>query len=90
MTVTPHPMNTRITPIVATADDLTNREVDVVTLVTNGLSNQEIADRLYLSINSVKTYIRSAYRKIGATSRSQAVIWGVRNGMLDHRSELTG
>ena len=45
-----------------------------------GLSNQEIADELYLSINSVKTYIRSAYRKIDAVSRAQAVAWGIQHG----------
>ncbi len=59
---------------------LTPREVDVLTQITQGLSNQEIAEQSYLSINSVKTYIRSAYRRIGVTSRSQAVVWCVRNG----------
>ena len=52
---------------------LTPREAEIVALITQGLSNQEIADRAFLSINSVKTYIRSAYRKINVTSRSQAV-----------------
>ena len=45
-----------------------------------GLSNDEIARRLYLSINSVKTYIRSAYRKIGVTRRTQAAMWWVEHG----------
>ena len=44
---------------------LSPREAEVIALITQGLSNQDIADRAYLSINSVKTYIRSAYRKIG-------------------------
>ncbi|WP_432476091.1 response regulator transcription factor [Nocardioides sp. GXQ0305] len=61
---------------------LTPRELDVVGHVAVGLSNQEIADRLYLSINSVKTYIRNAYRKIGIERRSQAVIWGQRHGII--------
>jgi NarL family two-component system response regulator LiaR len=52
---------------------LSPREVDVLHLIACGLSNQEIADSLYLSINSVKTYIRTAYRKIDVTRRSQAV-----------------
>jgi NarL family two-component system response regulator LiaR len=59
---------------------LTQREAEVVALITQGLTNQEIADRAYISINSVKTYIRTAYRKIGVTRRSQAVNWGMRHG----------
>jgi NarL family two-component system response regulator LiaR len=59
---------------------LSVRESEILALITQGLSNQEIADRSYLSINSVKTYIRTAYRKIGAERRAQAVLWGIRNG----------
>ncbi|WP_395693658.1 response regulator transcription factor [Nocardioides sp.] len=64
---------------------LTARESEVLALITQGLSNQEIAERTYLSINSVKTYIRTAYRKIGVTRRSQAVGWGMRNGFEPDR-----
>jgi DNA-binding CsgD family transcriptional regulator len=60
---------------------LSRREADVLHLIACGLSNQEIAGSLYLSINSVKTYIRSAYRRIGVTRRSQAVAWSVRRGL---------
>jgi NarL family two-component system response regulator LiaR len=59
---------------------LSVRESEIVALITQGLSNQEIADRCYLSINSVKTYIRTGYRKMGVARRSQAVLWGIRNG----------
>lgn len=59
---------------------LSSREAEVLALITQGLSNREIADRAYLSANTVKTYIRSAYRKIGVTSRAQAAVWGVENG----------
>ncbi len=59
---------------------LTDREAQMIGFITAGLSNQEMADRAYLSINSVKTYIRTAYRKIGVNRRSQAVSWGVRHG----------
>jgi len=59
---------------------LSPREAEIIALITQGLTNQEIADRAFLSINSVKTYIRSAYRKIGVERRSQAVRWGFQNG----------
>ncbi len=60
---------------------LTPRELEVLILITQGHTNQEIADAAYLSINSVKTYVRTAYRKIGVTRRAQAVSWGLRAGL---------
>ncbi len=59
---------------------LTPRETEILQLLTLGLSNQAIADECFLSINSVKSYIRSAYRRIGVTSRSQAVVWCLQHG----------
>ncbi|WP_455429797.1 response regulator transcription factor [Luteococcus peritonei] len=58
----------------------------MVSLIAQGLSNAEIAGRTYLSPNSVKSYIRSAYRKIGVQRRSQAVAWGIDHGMVPNRS----
>jgi DNA-binding NarL/FixJ family response regulator len=66
-------------------EGLTQREAEVLALITQGLSNAEIADRAHLSINSVKTYIRSCYRRIGVDSRTQAVLWGIEHGFRpDH------
>ncbi len=59
---------------------LSQRESEILTLVVRGLRNDEIAETAYLSINTVKTYVRTLYRKIEATSRSQAVRWGMRHG----------
>ena len=59
---------------------LSPREAEVLALITQGLTNLEIANRVFLSANTVKTYIRSAYKKIGATRRSQAIVWGMANG----------
>jgi DNA-binding NarL/FixJ family response regulator len=59
---------------------LSPRETDVLRLVVLGFSNHEIARELYVSVNSVKTYIRSAYRKIAVTTRPQVVSWCVRHG----------
>ena len=63
-------------------EGLSPREAEVLAYIAQGLSNQDIADRCYLSINSVKTYIRTTYQKIGVTSRSRAVIWAVQHGFL--------
>lgn len=61
---------------------LSDREYQMLVLIAAGLSNEEIAARCYLSINSVKTFIRSAYRKIDVRRRVQAVSW-----MHDHGYE---
>ncbi|MGO3152704.1 MAG: LuxR C-terminal-related transcriptional regulator [Galactobacter sp.] len=60
---------------------LTLREAEVVAWITQGLSNVEIADRCYISMNSLKSCIRSAYRKMGVERRAQAVRWGFEHGM---------
>lgn len=60
--------------------DLTPRESEVLALVCQGLSNQEITEQAFIGINTVKTHIRTLYRKIDVSSRSQAVGWGLRNG----------
>jgi len=52
----------------------------MLTFIVRGLTNQEIADRSYLTMNTVKTYIRNTYRKIGVRTRAQAVAWGYRHG----------
>ncbi|MEO5851856.1 MAG: response regulator transcription factor [Nocardioides sp.] len=62
------------------AAGLTPREAEVLALITRGLSNQEIAARANLSINTIKSYIRLAYRKIGVESRTHALLWAMDNG----------
>ena len=64
---------------------LSERESEIIALITQGLTNEQIADRAYLSINTVKSYIRTAYRKMGVRSRSQAVLWGIDHGFRPDR-----
>lgn len=70
------------------AHGLSARESEIIILITQGLTNNDIALRTYLSINSVKTYIRTAYRKMGVTRRSQAVRWGLENNMTPDKVRL--
>jgi len=68
------------------SEGLSDRESEVLALITQGLSNADVAALTYLSPNTVKSYIRSAYGKIGVESRTQAVLWGVDHGFVpDHR-----
>lgn len=60
---------------------LTARERETLALIATGRSNDEIAREMRISLNSVKSYIRSAYRKTGVQSRSQAVLWAVTHGV---------
>ncbi|GAA4698101.1 response regulator transcription factor [Nocardioides conyzicola] len=60
--------------------NLSPRELEVLGLIVRGRSNEEIAAELYLSINTVKTVIRSVYRKIGVATRSRAVAWAIEHG----------
>ena len=66
-------------------EGLTDREAEILALITQGKSNAEVATHTYLSPNTVKSYIRTIYRKIDVSSRTQAVLWGVKHGFTpDH------
>lgn len=67
---------------------LSARESEVLALICQGLSNQDIADTAFLGINTVKTYIRTLYRKIGTSSRTQAVLWGIAHGFEPDRTRV--
>lgn len=60
--------------------DLTEREAEVLALIVQGLENDVIAERLYISPNTLKTRIRNLYRKMGFENRVQAAVWGVKHG----------
>lgn len=70
-------------------EGLTQRESEVLALITQGLSNTEIAERAHLSVNSVKTHIRSCYRRIGVNSRTNALLWGIEHGFRPDRIRVT-
>jgi DNA-binding NarL/FixJ family response regulator len=61
-------------------EGITDRESEILALITQGRSNAEVAKLTHLSPNTVKSYIRSVYRKIGATNRVEAVLYGMRHG----------
>ncbi len=70
-------------------EGLSDREAEILALITQGKSNADVARLTYLSPNTVKSYIRTIYRKLGVGSRTQAVLWGVKHGFTPdlHRIE---
>lgn len=64
---------------------LTDRERTVLGLIAVGYSNQEIASQLYVSINTIKSTIRSIYRRIDVQTRAQAVAWAIEHGHASDR-----
>ncbi len=53
--------------------NLSRRELEVLQLMSEGLSNNEIADRLFVSLSTVKTHSRNIFEKLGVTRRTQAI-----------------
>jgi LuxR family maltose regulon positive regulatory protein len=66
----------------AVAEELTDRERDILALLPGPLSQRELADSLFVSPNTMKTHLRAIYRKLGAASRSEAVLRARSLGLL--------
>lgn len=60
----------------------TDREQEIFQLIVENLSNQEIAERLYISEATVKTHVSSILRKTGQPNRSQAVLFALKKGLV--------
>jgi DNA-binding NarL/FixJ family response regulator len=62
---------------------LTDRELDVLKLVAEGLSNREISEELFISENTVKNHVRNILEKLHLHSRMEAVVYAMREKLLD-------
>lgn len=60
--------------------NLTNREEEVLRLIADGLSNQEIGDRLGISVWTAKVHAKHILKKLGLSSRNELIVWAIREG----------
>jgi len=80
-----HPASPSSQPLI---EPLSSREIEVLNLIAEGLTNPEIASRLYLSLNTIKVHSRNIYGKLGATNRTQAAAKARELGILQSPDSL--
>lgn len=65
-----------------TESPLSSREIEILTLIAEGKSNKEVADVLCISINTVKVHVSNIYQKINISSRTEATLYAIENGIV--------
>lgn len=64
-------------------DDLTNREQEILLLIAQGNSNQEIADQLFITLKTVKTHVSNILAKLDVEDRTQATIYAFKHHLIE-------
>jgi DNA-binding CsgD family transcriptional regulator len=70
-------------------EGLSNREAEVAELVTQGLSNKEVANRLFVTEKTVKFHLTNIYKKMNVKSRAQLIVWCLPNMTFTEKSDMT-
>jgi two-component system NarL family response regulator len=74
-------------PVTETVDELTERQIEVLTYIAQGWTNQEIADRLFITERTVKYHLQEILQKLHLRNRTQAVAYAVRIGLIPDLEE---
>lgn len=77
-------MRNKLTPL--PHEELSEREMEVLLLLGEAKSNQEIADQLFIGIKTVKTHVSNILQKLGLEDRTQAAVYVHKHGLLDKSS----
>jgi two-component system, NarL family, response regulator LiaR len=67
----------------SSTESLTERETEILTMIARGMSNQDIADRLTISVWTVRTHVTHILEKLGLENRTQAALLALKEGMVD-------
>ncbi len=84
----PNHANTEL-PLPPEKTDLSEREIEIIRLLATGVSNKEIAQKLFISPNTVKVHLRNIFAKTGAVSRTEATLFAIRTGLVLVDTPLT-
>jgi NarL family two-component system response regulator LiaR len=76
-------MKMRQKPVHNPHDELTAREMEILLLVAEGKTNQEIADELFIALKTVKTHVSNILSKLGVQDRTQAVIYAFKHSLVE-------
>ncbi|HEY9885348.1 MAG TPA: response regulator transcription factor, partial [Thermosynechococcaceae cyanobacterium] len=76
------PIDPEVGPILG-ADPLTKRELEILELIVGGHKNEEISQKLYITLDTVKTHVRNILNKMGASDRTHAAVLGLRSGLIN-------
>lgn len=76
------PIDPEVGPLLG-ADPLTKRELEILELIVEGHKNEEISQKLYITLDTVKTHVRNILNKMGASDRTHAAVLGLRSGLVN-------
>jgi len=76
------PIDPEVGPLLG-ADPLTKRELEILELIVAGHKNEEISQKLYITLDTVKTHVRNILNKMGASDRTHAAVLGLRSGLVN-------
>ena len=65
------------------SDPLTKRELEILELIVGGCNNAQIAEKLYITVGTVKTHVRSILNKLCVDDRTQAAVRALRSGLVN-------